>query len=122
VGKYVVPLVGGELAGWVGAGGGDEPFCVEIPQPGGVVAAGGGEVVVGADRQPEHALGVVGEGDQWLAPGRVGDVPQPDGVVVAGGGEGVPVRGERHRAQDVGVAGQGGGVGEEGQDARGPAG
>ena len=41
-----------------------------------------------------------------LRPGRVAHIPQDHRLVVAAGGQGVPVRGERHRAHGVGVAGQ----------------
>src|SRR5215831_17127838 len=38
---------------------------------------------------------------------RVGDVPQPHRVIVAAAGQGLAVRAERHRADYVGMAGEG---------------
>ena len=65
-----------------------------IPQPGGVVRAGGGEgLPVRAERDPKYKA-LMGESGARLARRHI---PQPGGVVVAGGGEGLPVRAERDR-------------------------
>ena len=79
-----------------------------VPQPRRLVVAGGGEQPpVRAERHAADPAVVAGQGAQALAGGRV---PQPRRLVVAGGGEQPPVRAERHVPTDrrhAVVAGQG---------------
>src|SRR5262249_30182742 len=78
----------------------DQVVGMGVPQPG-VVASGGEEGAVGAERRLPQ--GVAGEdGDQAAGVG----VPQPRGT--ASGGQGGAVGAERHPPDNVGVAGQGG--------------
>jgi hypothetical protein len=81
----------------------------QIPQPDGLVVAGGGQgEAVRGERQLVHLVGVAGQGCAEL----VGSVPvaeilQPDSPVGAASNQGPPVRGKRHPVHPVRVAGQG---------------
>ena len=80
----------------------------KVPQPRGVIGAGGGQgVAVRTKRHRGDAVVVAGEGSQLIGTVGVANIPQPRGVIKAAGGQGAPVRTERYRPNGVGVAGEG---------------
>ncbi len=95
----ITPLVW-PVRGWPSAAG--LRRVGEVPQPdGGIDAAGGQGVPVGAKRHTDHRRRC-GRSEARLAGRvrRVGEIPQPHGVIDAAGGQDVPVGAKRHTHHD----------------------